>query len=319
MTEAGARLKVLLPLTSGPCYLAAPMGEVVWINGRVWPRDEARISVYDHGFLYGDSIYETVRTSRGRPFLLDRHLARLRSSAAAIRLALDRDDAGYRHAIQETLAAGGNPESALRVVVTRGVGDIGYAHRLCPAPSTLIYARPLRPIRDPALRQGVRVAILDVLRNDRRAVSPAIKSGNLLNNILGAFEAESKGADEGIMLNRGGQVTEGTMTNVFMVKSGVIRTPPPEAGLLPGITRGFVLELARAAGMPVEEAPFGPGELRAADEAFLTGTTRGVLAIVAVDGTPVADGRPGPITLRLTGLFDTAEDRLAERAGPQAG
>jgi branched-chain amino acid aminotransferase len=291
------------------------MGEVVWINGRVFPRDEARISVFDHGFLYGDSIYETIRTSRGVPFLLDRHLDRLRRSAEAIELKLDRSPDQYCQAVEATHAASGNPDSALRMVVSRGVGDIGYEPSLCPSPSTLIYARPMRSIRDPRLRRGVRVAILDILRNDRRALSPSIKSGNLLNNILGAFEAQRKGVDEGVMLNRDGQVAEGTMTNIFMVKDGVIRTAPLDAGILPGITRGFVLELARETGLPAEETLFGPDAFRRADEAFLTGTTRGILSIVAIDGSPVAGGAPGPVTRQLTAIFDEAEDRFVARAG----
>jgi branched-chain amino acid aminotransferase len=286
------------------------MGEVVWINGRAFPRDEARISVFDHGFLYGDSIYETIRTSRGRPFLLDRHLGRLRRSARAIRLKLDRDPEEYRLAVDEALAAAGNPESVIRMVVTRGAGDIGYEPSLCPSPNTLIYVRPMRSIRDERLRQGQRTAILEILRNDRRALSPAIKSGNLLNNILGSFEAREKGVDEGIMLNRRGQITEGTMTNIFMVAGGTIRTAPLEAGILPGITRGFVLEMAADAGLPTLETAFSPEEFRNSDEAFLTGTTRGILPIIAVDDAPIGAGRPGEVTRRLIRLFDEAEDRL---------
>ena len=293
------------------------MGEVVWINGRILPRDEARISVFDHGFLYGDSIYETIRTSGGRPFLLDRHLDRLRRSAKAIRLELDRDPEAYQLAVGEALAAAGNPESAIRIVVTRGAGDIGYESSLCGSPSTLVYVRPMRSIRDERLRQGQRTAILEILRNDRRAVSPAIKSGNLLNNILGAFEAREKGVDEGIMLNRRGQVTEGTMTNIFMVAGGTVRTAPLEAGILPGITRGFVLEMARDAGLPARESAFGPQEFRESDEAFLTGTTRGILPIIAVDDAPIGTGRPGPVTRRLIRLFDEAEDRLAAAAAAE--
>ena len=287
------------------------MGEVVWQNGRVFPRAQARISVFDHGFLYGDSIYETIRTTRGVPFLLDRHLARLRNSASLIRLQLDLHGNDYTQAIAAALQAAENDESAIRVVVTRGVGDIGYGSHLCPVPSTLVYVRPLPSIRNPELRQGIRVVILDVLRNDPRALSPAIKSGNLLNNILGALEAEHKGASEGIMLNRDGQVTEGTMTNVFAVQNGVLQTPPPESGILPGITRGFVLELAREAGVQVQETPFSAAALCQADEAFITGTTRGILPIIAVDEDPLGSGVPGPLTVRLTRLFDAAEDRLA--------
>jgi branched-chain amino acid aminotransferase len=287
------------------------MGEVVWINGRVHGRAEALVSAFDHGFLYGDSIYETVRTSHGRPFLLDRHLARLRRSATSIELGLSQDDATLGRAIDAALTAAANPESALRIVATRGIGDIGYGRELCASPTVLIYARPLASIRDPALRAGIDASILEVRRNDRRAVSPSIKSSNLLNNILGAREAQKKGAYEGIMLNHEGDVAEGTMTNVFVVRSGRVETPPESVGILPGITRGFVLDLAHQAGIPAGEARFGAADLLAADEAFFTGTTRGILPIVKVDGRAIGNGRPGPLTTRLTTLFDAAEDRLA--------
>lgn len=291
--------------------LASPlMAEVVWINGQVVPREEAVISVFDHGFLYGDSIYETVRTSGGRPFLLQRHLERLRASAAALHLGLNRTMDEDRQAVDQVLAAAANPESIMRIIVTRGEGDIGYGQALCPRPSTLIYVRPMSPLQDPETRPGVRVVILSVLRNDPRTVSPAIKSGNLLNNILGAHEAEDRGVEEGIMLNSAGQVAEGTMTNVFMVKDGVVRTPPLEDGILPGITRGFVLEIARESGLPVREESFLPADLLAADEAFLTGTTRAVQPILQVDAVPMGDGQRGPVTYRLMLAFAAAEARM---------
>ncbi|MFQ5671018.1 MAG: aminotransferase class IV [Acidobacteriota bacterium] len=292
------------------------MSEVVWHNGRVLSRQESLISAYDHGFLYGDSIYETIRTSGGVPFLLDRHLRRLRRSAAAIQMVLDRDDAEYRDAIKETLQAAANPESAIRIVVTRGIGDIGYGIHLCPERQTLIYVRPLRRLRDPRFRRGLHLAILDIRRNDKRAVSPTIKSGNLLNNILGAFEAEKRGADEGILLNQEGYVAEGTMTNVFLVAQGVIRTPPAAVGILEGITRGFVLEVARENHMPVEESAFRPDDLLQADEIFVTSTTKGILPVLSINGQPVGQNAPGPVTLKLTALFDKAEDDLVHLATP---
>lgn len=287
------------------------MAEVVWVNGGVYGRDEARISVFDHGFLYGDSIYETIRTSYGEPFLLERHLLRLRNSAAMMQMPLDRDDAGYQAAVEEAVTAGRNAESALRIVVTRGEGDIGYDRALCPRRNTLIYVRALEPIRDPVRRRGIAIALLHVRRNDRDAVSPSIKSSNLLNNILGWFEAQKRGAEEGVMLNRDSHVTEGTMTNVFIVRRDVVWTPPVEVGLLPGITRGFTLELARGDRLPVVEKPFGPDDLFAADEAFITGTTKAILPVISVDGRPIGSGGPGPITERLIRLFDEAEDRMA--------
>ena len=271
------------------------------------------ISVFDHGFLYGDSIYETIRTTGGYPFLLDRHLERLRSSAAALHLELDLETATYQEGVAVALEAAGNSESILRIIVTRGEGDIGYSQALCPRPNSLIFVRPTASLRDPARRLAVRVAILSVLRNDRRTVSPAIKSGNLLNNILGAHEAEDRGFDEGIMLNPRGQVAEGTMTNLFIVKDGVVLTPPLEAGILPGITRGFVLELARESGVEAREESFGPEILLAAQEAFLTGTTRAIQPIAAIDDVNLPEGGFGPVTCRLMNAFQEAEDQFVAR------
>ena len=293
--------------------LSPGMSEVVWINGRVYPRGEASVSVFDHGFLYGDSIYETLRTTGGHPFLVDRHLERLRSSATALHLELDLDTAAYRQGLAKALQDAANPESVIRIVVTRGEGDIGYGQALCPRPNSLIFVRPAAPLSDPDRRPAIRVAILSVLRNDHRTVSPAIKSGNLLNNILGAHEAENRGVDEGIMLNPRGQVAEGTMTNLFIVKDGVVLTPPLEAGILPGITRGFVLELIRAARVDVREETFGPETLLAADEAFLTGTTRAIQPIAAIDDVDLPHAGRGPVTLQLMAAFQAAENQFVAR------
>lgn len=288
----------------------ALMGELVWINGRVCSRQDAVVSAFDHGFLYGDSIYETIRTSKGRPFLLDRHLKRLQASAEALHLQLSMTPEDYRQGLQDALAAAGNDDSVIRIIVTRGEGDIGYGQALTRQPNSLIFVRPMLSLRREAMRRGARVTLLTVRRNHPRTVSPAIKSGNLLNNILGAHEAEARGFEEGIMLNSAGMVAEGTMTNVFMVRDGVLRTPHLDAGILPGITREFTLELAREAGIPTEEGAFGPDEFLAADEAFLTGTTRGVQPIIAVDEVELSGGEAGPVTRQVMAAFDAAEERL---------
>ncbi|MFQ5768399.1 MAG: aminotransferase class IV [Acidobacteriota bacterium] len=300
-----------MPRQNPHATFAALMVEVVWINGRLYPRHQARISAFDHGFLYGDSVYETIRTSHGHPFLLERHLERLSQSAVLLDLPLDRQPADYRQAVETAIAAGGNKESALRIVVTRGVGDIGYDRALCASPTTLIYVKPLLPIRNPILRRGIAVVIVDIRRNDGRAVSPTIKSGNLLNNLLASHEAQKKGVQEGIMLNGSGELAEGTMTNLFVVRRGRLMTPPLEAGILPGITRAFVMDLARKVGIKTHETPLRPPDLMASDEAFLTGTTRGILPIISVDQTPVGLGVSGPVTRRLIDLFDAEEDAMA--------
>lgn len=279
------------------------MGIFASIDGVVLEAAEARVSVLDNGFVYGDSVYETLRTYGGRPFLLDRHLARLRRSAGRLAIALPLHDSELAGRLHETLRRAGNQESAIRIVVSRGVGDMTYRFDRVVGPTVAIVVKPLEPFPESRYREGVAVAIVSVRRNHRDALDPAIKSSNLLNNILATREAQAQGAFEAILLNHDGYVAEGAGSNVFVAKAGALLTPPLGAGLLAGLTRELVLELAPRLGIELREQPLLPPELRQAEEAFLTSTLKEILPITRVDGAALADGRPGPLTARLLAAY----------------
>jgi branched-chain amino acid aminotransferase len=272
------------------------------VNGRISPAGEARVSVLDNGFTFGDGVYETLRTYGGRPFRMERHLARLRGSAARLGIVVPEDAALVRDA-DALLARAGNPESYLRIIVTRGEGDVSYNFDRVQGPTVVMLAKPLPGYPEWHYRDGVEVAVASVRRNHRTALDPAIKSCNLLNNIMAAREGQSRGAVETLLLNQEGEVAEGAGTNVFLVSAGVLRTPPLSAGILAGITREAVLELAGRLGVPVREQPVGLEELFAADEAFLCSSTRELVPIRSVDGRTIGAGKPGPVTLRLLAAF----------------
>jgi branched-chain amino acid aminotransferase len=296
------------------------MAAVVHVNGRIVPEAEASISVFDHGFLYGEGIYETLRTYDRDPFLLDRHLSRLRHSAALIALDVPMSDEGLAGALADTMAA--HPaldEAYIRILLTRGVGELSYSLAACPAPSLVIIVKPFVPPAERTFAEGIAIALVGVRRNHPDALNPLIKSNNLLNNALAMQEAYRQGADEALMLNQSGEIAEGSQSNVFVVRRGEALTPPLSAGLLPGITREFVLELMDAAGVPGGESVLTPEDLAAADEVFITGTTREITPVVSVDGRPVGDGRPGPVTGRLMAEFRTAVDAVRASRWLRAG
>jgi branched-chain amino acid aminotransferase len=284
------------------------MGAAVNVNGRMFDKEHAVISVFDHGFLYGEGVYETLRTWNGRPFLFERHLRRLRRSAAMINLPipLSDDDIGCR--FHDTIRAAGlggsgDPEAYIRLLVTRGIGDLTYDPAATPVPSVVVIVKPHVPPAPSVYEEGVNVALVAVLRNHPGSLNPEIKSNNLMNNALAMQEAIQRGAFEGVMRNYRGELVECTTSNLFVVRKGEVLTPPIEAGLLPGITREFVFEIAAEAGCRAREATLRDDDLRGADEAFLTSTTRDILAIVRVDDRPIRDGRPGPITRALMATF----------------
>lgn len=282
----------------------------VYIDGELHDERTAVVPVFDRGFLYGDSVYEVTRTSGGRPVDLGRHLDRLERSASAIYLPVPPRET-LVGAIQRTLEAAGNPESYLRVIVTRGAGEIGLDVALADRPRLIVLVKPLVLPAAELYERGAEVAVVGVRRNLRRAVDPNVKSGNYLNNIMALAEAKRKGAYESIMCNAEGRMVEGSTSNVFVVKGGVIRTPALDDGLLAGITRGRIFELAAAAGVPVAEAHMVPDELRDADEAFITSSVRGVLPVTRVDGAPVGQGTPGPITRELMRRYGELLARVA--------
>jgi len=276
---------------------------MVWIDGALHPPETAMVPVFDRGFLYGDSVYEVTRTSGGRPVHLGRHLERLARSAEAIGLPLP-PRAELEAAVAATLAAAGNPDSYLRIVVTRGAGDIGLDVALADRPRAIVIVRPLSLPRDEQYRHGVAVRIVEVQRVHRRAVDPAVKSGNYLNNILALAEARRAGAYEALMCDARGRVAEGSTSNVFVVLGGRLATPALEIGLLAGITRQRVIELAAAAGLAVDEVALLPDQVRDADEVFLTSSVRGILPVATVDDRSVRGGAPGPLTARLMADYD---------------
>ena len=275
------------------------MSTKVFIDGTITDAAEARVSVFDRGFLYGDSVYEVVRTSGGVPVDLGPHLDRLAASGAALRLAVP-EAAVVRDAVRATLAAAGNPESYVRVIVSRGAGEIGLDPALADGPRLIVIVKPL-PVPPEALyRDGAHVVIVEVERTSRRALDPAVKSGNYLNNILALDEARRRGAYEALLCDARGRVAEGSTCNVFAVRGGVLSTPSLEVGVLAGITRMRTLELARADGLAVIEGELWPDELRAADEIFLTSSIRGVMPVGRIDDRPIPIG---PVTRRLMARY----------------
>ena len=281
------------------------MAAMVNVNGRISPQDEAVIPVFDHGFLYGEGIYETLRTYDGGLFLFDRHMRRMRNSARLIDLSLPFTDDELAGLIQETIEATKleGQEAYVRVLVTRGVGELTYDPKATPTPSWVIIVKPLLPPSAEVYERGVKVVIVDVVRNHPESVNPMIKSNNLMNSALAAQQALKRGGFEAVLRNYRGELTEGAQSNLFIVKNGAALTPPLESGLLPGITRDFVFEIGRDAGVEVREQVLRDDDLFAADEAFLTSTTREVLPIVTVDQQKIGDGKPGPVSLKLLTAF----------------
>src|SRR6478735_8314957 len=278
------------------------MSAMVNINGRMLDKEHAVISVFDHGFLYGEGVYEVLRTYDAVPFLFDRHMRRMRTSASMIRLDVPWSDDELNRRVTDTIAAAGiradGNEAYIRILVTRGVGEITYDIAACPDPSVVIIAKPHVDAPASAYTDGVTVSLVGIVRNHPGSVNPIIKSNNLLNNALGSQEAFGRGAFEAVMRNYRGEIAECSTSNIFAVKNGAVITPPLDAGLLAGITREFLFEIAREIGVPMREQVMHDADLLGADEAFLTSTTREVVPIVSVDGHVIGSGRPGPVTLK---------------------
>src|SRR6195256_2036944 len=280
------------------------MAATVNVNGQVFDQERAVVSVFDHGFLYGEGVYETLRTYNGQPFLFDRHMRRLRKSSGMIALSIPLTDAQIDERFRETMRAAGwgdspDREAYIRILVTRGIGELTYDPAATPTPSVIVIAKPnVNPPAD-VFERGVKVALVPIVRNHPGSVNPLIKSNNLLNNALAMQEAFRRGGYEGVMRNFKGELAECTQSNLFIVKNGAALTPPVDAGLLAGITREFLFEVGAEAGIPVREAVLKDADLFGADESFLTSTTREVVPIVQVDDRTIGSGKPGPVTLAL--------------------
>jgi len=275
------------------------MGVFASVNGNVVPAEQARVSVLDNGFTFGDAVYETLRTYAGRPFHLDRHLERLRASAARLGFEAPFGDEEFARRLADLLARAGNDESYIRVILTRGEGDISYRFDRVKGPTLVMVVKPFEPPPERDYVEGIPVVIASVRRNHPRALDPAIKSNNLLNNILAVREGQARGAVETILLNDLGEVAEGASSNVFVVKAGQASTPPLAAGILPGITRRLVLDLCREVGVPAREETLRVADLLAAEEVFITSTTKEAAPVRTVDGKLVGSGKPGPVHRRI--------------------
>jgi branched-chain amino acid aminotransferase len=272
----------------------------VYVNGRIAPASEATIPVYDHGFLYGEGVYETIRTYNLVPFLYDRHMRRLRASARHIALDVPFDDDALAGWIQQTIEAAGEMEEAyIRILLTRGVGDLTYDVHSTPTPSIVVIVKPLDEAPARVAEEGIKISLCAIMRNHPGSVNPIVKSNNLLNNALAMQEANRRGAEEGLMCNYRGELSECSQANFFMIRDGAALTPVTASGLLEGITRAFIFEVGRAVGVPVREETLYPKDLDTADEVFLTSTTRELSPVTRIDDRVIGDGKPGRLTLKL--------------------
>jgi branched-chain amino acid aminotransferase len=290
------------------------MRGAAYVNGTITSADTAVIPVLDHGFLFGEGVYEVLRTYNGVPFLYDKHAARLRNSARHIQLEVPFDDGALGERIAATIAkANITGEAYIRILLTRGIGEITYDVRATPEPSLIIIVKTQE---EPAARirtDGIRISLVPILRNHPGSVNPIIKSTNLLNNALAMQEALRRGAEEALMCNYRGELSECSQSNFFMVRGGVVLTPASAAGLLEGVTRAFLFDVARDAGVELRAASLLPADIDSADELFITSTTREVSPVVRVDDRVIGDGRPGPITLAL---WDAYHRRALEITSP---
>jgi branched-chain amino acid aminotransferase len=275
----------------------------VYINGKVVDKEQATVSVYDHGFLYGDGVFEGIRVYGGKVFLLAEHIDRLYDSARAIRLEIPIGKTELTAAVNNTVAANGLSDGYVRLVVSRGAGTLGLDPRKTANPQIIIIADTIALYPPETYQQGLKLVTASTIRNHPQALSARIKSLNYLNNILAKIEGIDGGCVEALMLNHKGEVAECTGDNIFIVTRGTLRTPPVDAGILEGITRNAVIRLAREAKVPVSETTLLRHDVYVADECFLTGTAAEVVPVTSLDGRAIGSGKPGPITCDLLERF----------------
>lgn len=279
------------------------MSRMVYLAGRIVPEEQALVSVFDHGLLYGDGVFEGIRVYNDRVFLLQDHIDRLYESARAIRLQIPLSPDQLSQAVEDTVKANQISNGYVRLIVTRGSGTLGLDIRRTADPQVIIIADTISLYPAEYYRDGLKLVTASTIRNHSAALSPRIKSLNYLNNILAKIEGTDAGCVEALMLNHKGEVAECTGDNLFIVKYGQLITPPPEAGILEGITRNAVMNLARNAGISVTEKALVRHDIFVADECFLTGTAAEVIPVTSLDGRVIGDGKPGPVTEQLLGLF----------------
>jgi branched-chain amino acid aminotransferase len=275
----------------------------VYIDGTYYPKENAKVSVYDHGLLYGDGVFEGIRAYSGRVFRLDEHLTRLFDSAKSVGIDVPINFEEMRHLILETLRRNQLQDSYIRLMVTRGVGDLGLDPRKCSKATIICITDKIKLYPAEAYEKGLRMMIASTRKNPPDCLSPRIKSMNYLNNILAKIEAIGAGMAEAVMLDKNGFLTECTSENIFIVKKRVVYTPTSVVGILEGITRSVVMELAGRLGYDVQMAFLTPHDMYTADESFVTGTGAEILPVVEVDGRKIGDGRVGPITNQLLKHF----------------
>jgi len=275
----------------------------VWLDGKLVDEADAKISVFDHGLLYGDGVFEGIRVYDGRVFELEAHLRRLYESAKVIRLEVPMDKSELVSAIKKTVEANGIMDGYIRLVVTRGVGTLGLNPFVCKNSSLIIIADKIQLYPEELYETGMRIVSATTVRNHPLAIPPQVKSLNYLNNIIAKIEALDNDVPEAVMYNHEGYVAEATGDNVFIVRDGVICTPPVQAGALEGITRNLVIRLAKEEGLEVVEKNLTRCDLYICNEFFLTGTAAEVIGIVGIDGRTIGEDKPGPITRRLREKF----------------
>ncbi|MEX2186457.1 MAG: branched-chain-amino-acid transaminase, partial [Pirellulales bacterium] len=275
----------------------------VFINGKLYAKDDAKISVYDHGLLYGDGVFEGIRSYGGKVFRLREHLVRLWDSAKAIRLTIPMSIDAMEKAVYDTLAANELKDAYIRLVVTRGAGTLGLDPNRTSDPQVIVITDKIAMYPPEYYEQGMSIITASTIRNHPAALSPRIKSLNYLNNIMAKIEGLQAGCIEALMLNHKGEVAECTGDNIFLVRHGDVLTPPIDAGILEGVTREAVIELARTDGLVVREIALTRHDVYIADECFLTGTAAEVIPVVKVDDRPIGDGKPGAVTRELMRRF----------------
>jgi branched-chain amino acid aminotransferase len=275
----------------------------IYINGKCYDKPDAKISVYDHGLLYGDGVFEGIRIYSGKAFKLKDHVARLFESARSIKLEMPISQEEMCKAINDTIALNKKIDGYIRPIVTRGAGSLGLDPRKCSDPQVIIIVDDITMYPPEMYENGMEIATVSTIRNHPNAVNPRIKSLNYLNNILAKIEGIQAGCLESLMLNHKGEIAECSGDNIFLVKHGILRTPPIDAGILEGITRNTVIELAKKAGLTVDEIALTRHDVFVADECFLTGTAAEIIPVTKCDARPIGTGKPGPITKQLREAF----------------
>jgi branched-chain amino acid aminotransferase len=301
--EPGAEASIEPAVESRPRRTTGVKDAKIYVDGKFYSEANAKISVFDHGLLYGDGIFEGIRFYNGRVFRLEEHLLRLWDSARSICLEIPMTMGNMTEAVLETIRQNHLHDGYIRLVVTRGIGNLGLNPTQCKSPSVIIIAATIALYHQDFYQKGLTIVTCATRRSNPAALNPAVKSLNYLNNVMARVEANLSGADEALMLNDAGNVAECTADNVFIVKHGQILTPPVAAGALRGITRSVVFEIAAELGVRVRETDITRHDVFVADECFLTGTAAEIVPVVKADGRSIGSGKPGPITARIVARY----------------